>query len=67
MTGETGTGKSILIDALGLLLGEKASAEIIRAGTERAVVSGVFESDGVAARSVDKILEANGLDGEERR
>ncbi|MGA9527959.1 MAG: DNA repair protein RecN [Terriglobales bacterium] len=65
LTGETGTGKSILIDALGLLLGEKASAEIIRAGTERAVVLGVFESDGVVARSVDKILEANGLDGED--
>ncbi|MFZ0478178.1 MAG: DNA repair protein RecN [Terriglobales bacterium] len=65
LTGETGAGKSILIDALGLLLGEKASAEVVRTGTERAVVVGVFESDGAAAQSIDEILEANGLDGED--
>ncbi len=46
LTGETGAGKSILIDALGLLLGEKTSAEVIRTGTDRAVVVGVFESEG---------------------
>ena len=44
LTGETGAGKSILIDALALLLGEKASSEVIRTGAERAVVSAVFES-----------------------
>ncbi len=65
LTGETGAGKSILIDALGLLLGEKASAEVIRAGVERAVVSAVFESEGAAARSIEQILETNGLDGED--
>ena len=43
LTGETGAGKSILIDALGLLLGERASAELIRTGEERAIVEGVFE------------------------
>jgi DNA repair protein RecN (Recombination protein N) len=64
LTGETGAGKSILIDALGLLLGEKASTEVIRTGAERAVVAAVFESDGAAARSVETILEANGLDAE---
>ncbi len=43
LTGETGAGKSILIDALALLLGEKASSDVIRSGAERAVVSAVFE------------------------
>ena len=64
LTGETGAGKSILIDALGLLLGEKASTEVIRTGAERAVVAAVFESDGAAARSIEGILETNGFDGE---
>ena len=64
LTGETGAGKSILIDALGLLLGEKASLDVIRTGAERAVVSAVFESDGVAARAIEQILETNGLDPE---
>ena len=64
LTGETGAGKSILIDALGLLLGEKASSEVIRTGAERAVVAAVFESDGVAARAIEAILETNGLDAE---
>ena len=64
LTGETGAGKSILIDALGLLLGEKASSDVIRSGAERAVVAAVFESDGAAARSIEEILETNGLDAE---
>jgi DNA repair protein RecN (Recombination protein N) len=64
LTGETGAGKSILIDALGLLLGEKASPDVIRTGAERAVVAAVFESDGAAARSIAGILETNGLDAE---
>jgi DNA repair protein RecN (Recombination protein N) len=64
LTGETGAGKSILIDALGLLLGEKASLDVIRTGAERAVVAAVFESDGAAARSIEAMLETNGLDAE---
>ena len=43
-TGETGAGKSILVDALGLLLGVRANADMIRAGAERAEVCGVFET-----------------------
>ncbi len=43
LTGETGSGKSIVVDALSLLLGMKASAELVRAGAERARVAGVFE------------------------
>src|SRR5208282_1154896 len=62
LTGETGAGKSILIDALALLLGEKASSEVIRTGAERAVVSAVFESQGGFEDAVAKLLERNGLD-----
>src|SRR5246127_5200566 len=62
LTGETGAGKSILIDALALLLGEKASSEVVRSGAERSVVSAVFESNEAAEDSLAKILEANGLD-----
>ncbi len=43
LTGETGAGKSILIDALALLLGGKASADVVRHGAEKAVVRCVFE------------------------
>jgi DNA repair protein RecN (Recombination protein N) len=65
LTGETGAGKSILIDALGLLLGEKASSDVIRTGAERAVVAAVFENEGVAGRAIETILETNGLDAED--
>jgi DNA repair protein RecN (Recombination protein N) len=43
LTGETGSGKSILVDAFSLLLGARASPELIRAGAERARVAGLFE------------------------
>ena len=62
LTGETGAGKSILVDALALLLGDKASSEVIRTGAERAVVAAVFEAEGAAEKPLAKILEANGLD-----
>ncbi|PYX96480.1 MAG: DNA repair protein RecN [Acidobacteria bacterium] len=64
LTGETGAGKSILIDALALLLGEKASTEVIRTGAERAVVAGVFEVEERAEKAVVQILDANGIDAE---
>jgi DNA repair protein RecN (Recombination protein N) len=62
LTGETGAGKSILIDALALLLGEKASTEVIRSGAERAVIAAVFEAEGAAGKALEKILDTNGLD-----
>jgi DNA repair protein RecN (Recombination protein N) len=62
LTGETGAGKSILIDALALLLGDKASADIIRSGAERALISAVFEIDERTEKIVARILEANGID-----
>jgi DNA repair protein RecN (Recombination protein N) len=65
LTGETGSGKSILIDALSLLLGDKASADVIRTGAERAVISAVFEVEAGAEKLVAKILETNGIDHED--
>lgn len=59
LTGETGAGKSILIDALSLLLGDKASSEMVRHGADKAIVSGVFELD---ERGLKKILEQNGVE-----
>lgn len=68
LTGETGAGKSILIDALALLLGEKASLDVIRQGAERAVISGVFETEESGrkrgGKSAGQILEENGIDAE---
>ncbi|HUS20340.1 MAG TPA: DNA repair protein RecN [Terriglobales bacterium] len=63
LTGETGAGKSILIDALALLLGDKASSDMVRHGCERAVVSCLFDTDeGKNGRKVAATLEANGID-----
>ena len=58
LTGETGAGKSILIDALVLLLGSKASSDLVRHGSEKAVLSCVFE----ATPGAVAILEDNGVD-----
>jgi DNA repair protein RecN (Recombination protein N) len=60
LTGETGAGKSILVDALALLMGGKSSAEVVRHGADRAVVSCVFE----ATAGAESILEENGIDVE---
>ena len=43
LTGETGAGKSILLDALGLCLGARADSNLVRAGTDRAIVTAMFE------------------------
>src|SRR3989454_7968071 len=45
LSGETGAGKSVIVDALGLLAGSKASAEMVRTGESRAIVEAVFEAD----------------------
>jgi len=60
LTGETGAGKSILVDALALLLGGKGSGELVRHGADKAALSCVFESTSGA----EAILEANGIDAE---
>src|SRR5215813_675442 len=46
LSGETGSGKSILIDALGLLLGDRSSPDFIRTGESRAFIEGVFDVAG---------------------
>jgi DNA repair protein RecN (Recombination protein N) len=60
LTGETGAGKSILVDALALLMGDKASSDVVRHGADRAVVACVFES----TQGAENTLEANGIDAE---
>ncbi len=60
LTGETGAGKSILVDALTLLMGGKASADMVRHGAEKAVLACVFESTSGA----EAVLEQNGIDAE---
>jgi DNA repair protein RecN (Recombination protein N) len=64
LTGETGAGKSILIDALALLLGDKASSDVIRASTDRAVIAAVFATEDWAEKAVSRTLDANGIDWE---
>jgi DNA repair protein RecN (Recombination protein N) len=60
LTGETGAGKSIIIDALSLILGERASAEVVRTGAEKAIVEGLFTIAG--NRKVKSLLEENRLE-----
>jgi len=63
LTGETGSGKSIVVDALALLYGGRASAEMVRAGAERARITGIFEVDdrefpeGIDAEGGELIIE----------
>src|SRR5215471_2227638 len=46
LTGETGAGKSILVEAVGLLLGDRAATDLVRTGEESATVEAIFESGG---------------------
>ncbi|HVE80405.1 MAG TPA: DNA repair protein RecN [Gemmatimonadaceae bacterium] len=65
LSGETGAGKSIIVGALGLLLGERGSADLIRTGADKAIVEGVFD---VADRTeVAGLLDERGIDVEENR
>jgi DNA repair protein RecN (Recombination protein N) len=60
ITGETGAGKSILIDAMSLLLGERASTEVIRKDAQKSVVEGIFDVKG--NKKVKSVLEENELE-----
>jgi DNA repair protein RecN (Recombination protein N) len=60
ITGETGAGKSILIDAMSLLLGERASSEVVRKGAQKSLVEGIFNVKG--NKKVKSILEANEIE-----
>src|SRR6202142_587279 len=63
LTGETGSGKSIVVDALALLLGGRASSETVRTGAERARISGIFEIQ--LSPALLKLLETAGIEPEE--
>lgn len=60
ITGETGAGKSILIDAMGLLLGERASTEVVRKGAGKSIVEGFFNISGNL--KVQSLLSENEID-----
>ncbi|MCC6244580.1 MAG: DNA repair protein RecN [Gemmatimonadaceae bacterium] len=63
LTGDTGAGKSLIVGALGMLLGERAAADRVRNGTEKATVEGIFE-----LRSGDTVrasLDARGIDADD--
>jgi DNA repair protein RecN (Recombination protein N) len=60
LSGETGSGKSILLDALGLLLGDRSSADLIRTGENRAFVEGVFDIEGNTP--LEELLAEAGVD-----
>ena len=63
LSGETGAGKSIIVGALGLLLGERASADLIRSGAEKATVEGVFDVANV--RGIARLADEHGIEVEE--
>jgi DNA repair protein RecN (Recombination protein N) len=65
LTGETGAGKSMLVDALSLLLGERASADAVRPGAEKMVVEGAFELDATVSDRLLPSFGALGLDAPE--
>jgi DNA repair protein RecN (Recombination protein N) len=60
ITGETGAGKSILIDAMGLLLGGRASTDVIRKGATKSIVEGIFNVEG--NKKVINLLKENEID-----
>lgn len=60
LTGETGAGKSIIIDAVGLLLGGRARPEVVRTGADEAVIEGLFDITG--RPDVQRLLDQGGFD-----
>jgi DNA repair protein RecN (Recombination protein N) len=64
ITGETGAGKSIIIDAVDLLLGGRGDVDFIRAGTDKSVVEGVFRLPAFLAPGIKAMLDEQGIDME---
>jgi DNA repair protein RecN (Recombination protein N) len=64
LTGETGAGKSIIIDAVSLLLGGRGEASLIRSGADRTAIEGVFSLDQEAQAGVNPLLEREALEGD---
>ena len=67
LTGETGAGKSMVVDALSLLLGERASADVVRPGAEKTVVEGAFEFASAVHRHLLSPFAALGVELEDGR
>ncbi|MCR4669718.1 MAG: DNA repair protein RecN [Saccharofermentans sp.] len=65
ITGETGAGKSLLVDAIGLIMGDKASRNLIRSGRDKAVVEAVFDISDINDRSFRQYLMDNDIEPEE--
>lgn len=65
LTGETGAGKSIIIDAVSTLLGGRAESEYIRAGAEESQVEGIFHLDKATQAAILPLLQEDGLEGED--
>lgn len=66
LTGETGAGKSIILDALSAVLGTRVDSGLVRAGSSQAVVEAVFELDAATLDTLKPLLEQEGLLDEER-
>lgn len=64
LTGETGAGKSIIIDAVDLLLGGRGDSTLVRAGAKRAIVEGVFMLNPGEQAELNPLLETHGLEGD---
>ena len=67
LTGETGAGKSMLVDALALLLGERASADVVRPGASKTVIEGAFEFNSAALSRLLPPLAALGVEADDGR
>src|SRR6267142_348769 len=67
LTGETGAGKSMVVDALALLLGERASADVVRPGADKTVVEGAFEFTSAVHRHLLAPFAELGIELEEGR
>ncbi len=65
LTGETGAGKSIIVDAVALLLGGRADSTVVRAGADRAIVEGAFRLGATERAVIDPVLEQEGLEGDD--
>jgi len=66
LTGETGAGKSIILDALSAVLGTRVESGVVRAGSNQAFVEALFELDGITLEALRPLLEQEGLLEDER-
>lgn len=65
LTGETGAGKSIIVDSVSLLLGGRAARDVIRSGADRTIIEGIFHLKPAARAELAPLLTADGLEGDD--